>query len=124
LNIDQRRAYDIVQDHLERYLAKAEHNQLLMFVYGEGGTGKSRLIHEIAQLFAEKDTPSLLAKTATTGVASGLIDGTTVHSWVAMPIIILPTPGQASMSTSYSQKKRSNTMTSAAYLIIDEVSMM
>lgn len=77
---DQRRAYDIVTWHLDQTLAGNAPPQLLMQMQGEGGTGKSRTIQAITEAFARRGVRCKLAKSAFTGVAAGVIDGTTLHS--------------------------------------------
>ncbi|KAJ3742588.1 hypothetical protein DFH05DRAFT_1372942, partial [Lentinula detonsa] len=52
---------------------------LRMIVHGEGGTGKSRVIQTITQMFEKSGAASMLLKSAYTGIAS-LIDGKTLHS--------------------------------------------
>ena len=52
-----------------------------MLILGTGGTGKSYLIHALAQLLQEK---CLL--TATTGIATFHIGGITVHSALQLPL--------------------------------------
>jgi hypothetical protein len=47
LNEDQRRAYNIVDWHLQETLDGKNPPQLLMFIPGEGGVGKSKLIQTI-----------------------------------------------------------------------------
>jgi len=46
------------------------------------GTGKSVLLREIIKIFGE--TPSKLGITASTGIASVNIGGTTIHSWAGI----------------------------------------
>ncbi|EGY20851.1 uncharacterized protein VDAG_02375 [Verticillium dahliae VdLs.17] len=54
--------------------------QLCQFVGGEGGTGKSRVIDAIAELFASKGISHRLLVTATSGTAAAKINGITIHS--------------------------------------------
>ena len=54
--------------------------QLCQFIGGEGGTGKSRIIEAIAELFASKGIPHRLLVTATSGTAAAKINGVTIHS--------------------------------------------
>ncbi|KAL1709673.1 hypothetical protein EV121DRAFT_194311, partial [Schizophyllum commune] len=79
LKEDQRRAYDIVRWHLEETLAGAPPKPLRMLLYGEGGTGKSRVIQTVTALFRAKGLPHYLLKSSYTGVAASLIDGKTLH---------------------------------------------
>ncbi|KAM4064129.1 PIF1-like helicase [Hirsutella rhossiliensis] len=54
--------------------------QLCQFVGGEGGTGKSRVIEALVELFASKDQSNRLMITATSGTAAARINGITIHS--------------------------------------------
>ncbi|KAM4067941.1 PIF1-like helicase [Hirsutella rhossiliensis] len=54
--------------------------QLCLFVGGEGGTGKSRVIEALVELFAQRDLSSQLLITATSGTAAARINGITLHS--------------------------------------------
>ncbi|KAI4527075.1 hypothetical protein K523DRAFT_205817, partial [Schizophyllum commune Tattone D] len=79
LNDDQRRAYDIFRWHLSEAQRGHDPDPLRMLLYGEGGTGKSRVIQTITSLFHAQGIPHLLLKSAFTGVAASLIDGKTLH---------------------------------------------
>ncbi|KAI1782351.1 hypothetical protein LXA43DRAFT_858710, partial [Ganoderma leucocontextum] len=52
---------------------------LQMVVYGEGGTGKSRVVQTVTEAFSGRDSAFLLVKAAYTGIAASLIDGKTLH---------------------------------------------
>ncbi|KAL6411732.1 hypothetical protein AUP68_04106 [Ilyonectria robusta] len=54
--------------------------QLCEFVGGEGGTGKSRVIEALVDLFASKGISNRLLITATSGTAAAQINGITIHS--------------------------------------------
>lgn len=54
--------------------------QLCEFVGGEGGTGKSRVIEALVELFASKGISNRLLITATSGTAAAQINGITIHS--------------------------------------------
>jgi hypothetical protein len=54
--------------------------QLCQFVGGEGGTGKSRIIEALVELFASKEISNRLLVTATSGTAAARINGITIHS--------------------------------------------
>ncbi|KAK4074905.1 hypothetical protein Purlil1_12836 [Purpureocillium lilacinum] len=59
---------------------KGDIGQLLQFVGGEGGTGKSRVIEALVQLFASKGLSNRLLITATSGAAAARVNGITIHS--------------------------------------------
>ncbi|KAM4063874.1 PIF1-like helicase [Hirsutella rhossiliensis] len=54
--------------------------QLRQFVGGEGGTGKSRIIEALVELFNKKSLSNRLLITATSGTAAARINGITIHS--------------------------------------------
>ncbi|OAQ58219.2 ATP-dependent DNA helicase PIF1 [Pochonia chlamydosporia 170] len=60
--------------------ARGEVCQLCHFVGGEGGTGKSRVIETLVELFACKRISNSLLITATSGTAASRINGITIHS--------------------------------------------
>jgi hypothetical protein len=118
---DQRRAYDIIRSHLGQHLSGEAPPQLLMQIQGEGGTGKSRVIQTITELFRAKGVSSMLVKGAYTGIAASLIDGKTTHRLAFMNSrgnkLDDPIPGET-------RKKLEHYWRHKAYLIIDEVSMI
>ncbi|OCH88800.1 hypothetical protein OBBRIDRAFT_695813, partial [Obba rivulosa] len=79
LRADQRRAFDIVTNHLRETLQGGNPRQLLMVLYGEGGTGKSKVIQTITEDFVQQGAAHMLVKAAYTGIAASLIDGKTTH---------------------------------------------
>ena len=114
LNKAQQHAFRIIAYHtLERSKVGV---QLRMGVFGEGGTGKSRLIAAIRAWFAVLNRQNELIVTATTGTAAFNVSGITLHSSANLPI------------GNQSKKKMGHTKTKdwtdRHYLIIDEVSMM
>jgi hypothetical protein len=54
--------------------------QLCQYIGGEGGTGKSRIIKAVIELFASKRISHRLLVTATSGAAAARINGVTIHS--------------------------------------------
>jgi PIF1-like helicase len=67
LSPEQQRVLDLV---------KEGHN---VFFTGPAGTGKSLILKHLKKYLQEKNAD--FALTATTGIAAGLIEGRTVHSW-------------------------------------------
>ncbi|KAI0253810.1 hypothetical protein BJV78DRAFT_1081303, partial [Lactifluus subvellereus] len=114
LNERQRRAYEIVCNHLSDTLAGRSSPPLRMILYGEGGTGKSRVIQTISELGADH----LLIKAACTGVAAALIGGKTTHT-----VASLSKRSRARISDDMKAKLESF-WKAKAYLIIDEFSMI
>jgi hypothetical protein len=82
-----------------------ESDQLRMFLGGEGGTGKSRVLDAVQSLCASWKRRGCLIKTALTGKAATVIGGRTLASLMI-------------------QLKRKRNASSAICIVIDEVSMM
>ena len=61
-------------------LHEEEGRQHFQYVGGEGGTGKSRVIHAIKDMFRLKDVLYTLLLTGASGNAAALIGGVTLHS--------------------------------------------
>jgi hypothetical protein len=90
-----------------------------MGIFGEGGTGKSRLIEAIRAWFAGLSRSLELIITATTGTAAFNVKGYTLHSAVGIPV----ENGDGMRVVTMSDKKAKEWQ-DHHYLIIDEVSMM
>lgn len=81
LNVEQRTAYDSARNHI----SGVSGNQMIMFVSGEGGTGKSRIIESVTlytrlHVGKTEGTWGPVLKTAPTGGAAHNIGGSTWHS--------------------------------------------
>ncbi|KAJ3574918.1 hypothetical protein NP233_g1427 [Leucocoprinus birnbaumii] len=124
LKSDQRMVHNIVEGQLLKHLNGEPHSQMLMLCLGEGGTGKSRLIHEIARTYIEHGVESWLARTATSGVAATLIDGETLHSWLGVGITQHEGNEWMAKGTREIQQRRRRNILGKRLLIIDECSMM
>ncbi|THG93310.1 hypothetical protein EW026_g7890 [Hermanssonia centrifuga] len=120
LRDEQFRAFDIMRWHLNETLAGNDPPPLRMIIYGEGGTGKSKVIQTITEEFIRRGAQHTLVKAAYTGVAALLIDGKTTHTIASIGV----------------QDKAGKTMSDDAkaklqgfwklkqYLILDEYSMI
>jgi PIF1-like helicase len=118
LGEDQKRAYEIIIWHLHQTLKQKKPPPLRMIIYGEGGTGKSKVIQTVTEAFKALGAGRMLVKAAYTGTAASLIEGKTTHS-----IGKLSSRG----SRNVSDEKRSKLQKFWAdfnYLIIDEYSMI
>jgi hypothetical protein len=82
--------------------------QLLMFLGGEGGTGKSRIIEAVQSLCDSWGRPNIFVKTALTGKAATLISGRTLASFLLQ----------------IQKRRASDEIMNVEIIIIDEVSMM
>jgi PIF1-like helicase len=142
LNDRQRRAFETIMEHLGNRLANHRQKPLRMILYGEGGTGKSRVIQTVTEAFAAagkrhhqgwpkatrnvdiKLSPlgasHLLVKAAYTGVAAALIGGKTTHT-IACVGACKTKDGTLSLQT---RAKLQQFWRTKAYLIIDEYSMI
>ena len=84
LNREQTRAFSIVANHS---LGQSKvGTQLLMGIFGEGGTEKSHIIEAIHDWFNLINQAQRLIITATTGAAVVKINGSTLRSAVGIPI--------------------------------------
>jgi hypothetical protein len=110
-NEEQERAFRIVANHWKT----GDTEQLLMYVGGMGGTGKSHVIRATVEFFKRCGCPDELLLSAPTGCAAVLIDGYTIHA-----LTFLPT--QKSMKIPVSDLEK--IWHDVRYLIVDEVSMV
>ena len=106
----QLEVYTTVKDHFESNSPPP----LRMVVTGTAGTGKSYLIQCIRLLLGDA-----LKVAAPTGVASFIIEGTTLHS-----LFHLPTRGEFKQLEGNRLHQLQQTMSSIRYIIIDEMSMV
>lgn len=83
-----------------------------IFITGPAGTGKSFILSVLKQTF--KDYMTL---TATTGIASGNIGGTTIHSWSGIQVLQVPFPKILWKCNRYN-------IIRCNLLVIDEISML
>jgi len=79
LNKDQRRAYEIITSHLRQIVEGNLPPPLRMIIYGEGGTGKLKVLQTVTECFRQLGCEHRLLKAAYTGVAASLINGKTMH---------------------------------------------
>ncbi|KAF5332297.1 hypothetical protein D9611_008065 [Ephemerocybe angulata] len=110
-NPEQYRAYSIITHH-----AISNGPQLLMYIGGEGGTGKSYLIDSIIAFFKLLNRESEVRVGAFTGIAATLIGGNTLHSLLSM--------ATNNKNPSSLVKRLATEWRGVKYLFIDEVSMI
>lgn len=79
-NEEQEHAFQLVDMHLAGGV-----NQLLMYIAGMGGTGKSYVVKAILRLFESLDYRNEILVTALTGAAALLIGGHTIHLLTMLP---------------------------------------
>ncbi|KAM4061662.1 PIF1-like helicase [Hirsutella rhossiliensis] len=81
LNYLQTMALQLVCLFLDKYTANPDSaGQHLQYTGGPGGTGKSRIIDALKDVFAARNQPHLLQITGTSGSSAAQIGGTTIHS--------------------------------------------
>jgi len=85
-----------------------ESDQLKMFLGGEGGTGKSRVLDAVQALCTSWQRPDCIVKTALTGKAATVIGGRTL----------------ASLLVQLRKKRNGASAACVDIIVIDEVSMM
>ena len=78
LNELQSKAFIIIIQHITNPIKK----QLIFYIGGEGGTGKSRIIDAVSYYFAQYNISSKLKKMAFCGTAAYNIGGRTIHSLI------------------------------------------
>ena len=133
LNVEQRRAYDIflrpLMDSPSSTATSSDDSaNRCMYLGGPGGTGKSRVIQAIVEVFNRLGYRDQLLICATTGVAANLIGGSTVDSLAK----IRRRGGryketddtQQGMDSSDHSYVVDNTWMRCNFLILDEVSML
>src|ERR1700683_2740845 len=76
LNTDQKRAFHIIANHASTQKPK----QLIMYIGGMAGTGKSQVIKTLMAFFERQNEAHRLIVVAPTGTAAALVGGSTYHS--------------------------------------------
>ncbi|TFK23758.1 hypothetical protein FA15DRAFT_564806, partial [Coprinopsis marcescibilis] len=80
LNADQERAFRIVGNHA----CATAPDQLLMYMGGMAGSGKTRVINTLVSFFNERCEPYRLVLLGPTGTSAALIGGSTYHSFLCL----------------------------------------
>ena len=107
-NPEQLRAFEIIANHIID-----GGPQLLMYVGGVGGTGKSHVIDAVLRLFSLIGRSSNVLVGAPTGAAAIIIGGHTIHSLTLLP----DSPGK-------DLQQLCDIWRGVDYLILDEISMI
>ena len=126
LNSKQKEAFDIICEHLTSNSSNESNIQLKMFLTGEGGTGKSKVIElaiEFSKLYFGKQLgiygPAL--PMAGTGTAAKNIGGFTYHS------VFNKTHGKNDSGSNWNNEKAQNVgskLLGVKFIIIDEISLL
>ena len=114
LNEKQKRVIMLVA---AQFSGNTEQEQLLMFLGGEGGTGKSHVIKGIQSLLNKMGRREVLQLSAASGAAADNIEGSTVHSSLGLKV------GKQAPSRHHFQKLKSH-WEKKEILVVDEVSMI
>ena len=113
LNREQRRAFEIVAEHT----MKDKPEQLLMYLGGPGGTGKSRVVNALRDFFETRKQTRRFRLAAYTGVAARNIGGATLHALLQL--------SDSKRDISAKTKRDLAAMWDGVdYLFIDELSMI
>ena len=92
---------------------------LRMYLGGQGGCGKSHLLHAFKDFTRLWGLPNSVLLTATTGTAAVNIKGVTIHS-----VVNLMAKGTGPVSLRAASDKEVKSLTGVAMIIIDECSML
>jgi len=113
LNLEQMRAFEIVA----RHALESKPAQLLMYLGGPGGTGKSRVVSALRDMFESRGEKRRFRLAAYTGVAARNIGGATLHALLQM--------NESGREISAKTKRDLSAMWEGVdYLFVDEVSMI
>jgi len=120
LNSEQGRVLRIIAEHSMGVQRLGP--QLLMGIFGEGGTGKSTVVEAIKYWFHMTNQSERLLITATTGAAAAKVRGNTLHS--AAGIAMDTSDSEKKARSRNPSDKEVSKWSETEYIIIDEVSMM
>ncbi|KAJ7118467.1 hypothetical protein C8R43DRAFT_830414, partial [Mycena crocata] len=80
-NVEQERALRMMAEHF----IHGTEEQLLLYVAGVGGSGKSFVVQALVKFFKACGVSDKLLLSAPTGCAAVLIDGYTIHALTFLP---------------------------------------
>jgi ATP-dependent DNA helicase PIF1 len=127
LNAEQRLVFDLFTRHYEESLSPVMQSppQLLLQVDGQGGTGKTFLIHAITSRLRQLSPgdPAVI-KAAPTGVAACAIDGESLHSLLKIPVKQGGITSELSPLSPSALSSLQARLRAIRYIIIDEKSMV
>jgi hypothetical protein len=118
LNKKQKQIYDMVRWVKKERDRGRSPPQMLLLVHGEGGTGKSRVIQTISEIYKREGDGRKLAKIAYTGIAASIIEGETIHRSIRI------IPNTSNHITDRVKEELQARWGNKQLLIIDEISMV
>ena len=128
LNEQQRKIFTMIKTHAQLSSEGKKVNQLIHFISGAGGVGKSFLItairHCINRTFKRGSHNSAVLVSASTGVAAALIDGQTIHQLLQLDCQEGGFFNQKTLNSAKRDKMFNSLFKNVKYLIVDEVSMI
>ncbi|KDQ65220.1 hypothetical protein JAAARDRAFT_107209, partial [Jaapia argillacea MUCL 33604] len=80
-NPEQEQAVRIIGEHF----ILGDQEQLLLYISGIGGSGKSHVIRAVVEFFKRCGHSNKILLSAPTGCAAVLIDGYTIHALTFLP---------------------------------------
>ncbi|KAJ7902451.1 hypothetical protein B0H13DRAFT_1505382, partial [Mycena leptocephala] len=80
-NVEQTRAIHIISEHFMFGMER----QLLLYIAGVGGSGKSYIIKAVVEFFRRCGVSDTMMLSAPTGCAAVLINGFTIHALTFLP---------------------------------------
>ena len=117
LNVEQARAFSLIASHARQ---NQDSEPMRMYLGGPGGTGKSRIIAAMTDYFARRGESRRLRLASFTGIAAKNINGTTLHTALAL--------NQHQKNQKKGNGKTKSDLvamwTGVDYLFVDEVSMI
>ena len=114
-------AHQVLQVELyRRKIIKSPPTQMIFYLGGEGGTGKSKVVKALSQYMSELGISSRLRKAAPTGVAAGNIGGSTLHMLLGLAV---KKKGRKKDKTSEVSDKVVRNFKDVDVFLIDEISM-
>jgi hypothetical protein len=114
LNSEQLKAFKIVANHATCIVPE----QLLMYLGGMGGTGKTRVIRALEAYFTRRGEPYRFVLLGPTGTSSAPISGSTYHSFLGIRT------GKMSGEPSATIEDVLERLTKVGYIFIDKCSML
>ena len=113
LNMEQKKVFNTVACHT----MEEKEPQLLMYLGGPGGTGKSRVVNALQEFFSQIGESRHFRLAVSTGMAARNIGGATLHSLLQM--------SESGKCSSVKAKRELQDMWDGVdYLFIDKVSMI